>query len=129
MMEENMNTSESIDVKLRHMISRSENIADLYKEALGTIVELRSCVENWQRRSREWCQRCDKNSAETYDSVEWIRWEDRQPSKGEAGWVIFRDDANGRTWIQEGTVVVGQWWHYRPLAWQPKPTLPFWAEA
>jgi len=60
--------------------------------------------------------------------AEWIRWEDRKPTKGEAGWVIFRDELNGRTWIQSGTTVEGEWWHYRPLAWQLKPALPFWAE-
>ena len=55
----------------------------------------------------------------------WIRWEDRIPVKGEAGYVVFRDDLNGRVWIQEGTTVVGEWWHYVPLAWLPRPALPF----
>ncbi len=74
------------------------------------------------RQVRELAVRADR-------VVEWIRWEDRRPTKGEAGWVIFRDELNGRTWIQAGTEVQGEWWHYQPLAWQLKPTLPFWAEA
>ncbi len=50
----------SIEEKLRQMISWSNDLTDLYKQALGTIVEQRACIEDWQRRSLEWCKRCEK---------------------------------------------------------------------
>ncbi len=59
-MNEMASPESSIEEKLRQMISQSIEAADLYKAALGTIVEQRCCIEDWQRRSMEWCKQCDK---------------------------------------------------------------------
>ena len=55
----------TIDARLRKLITEQNVLTDTYKTALGTIVEQRSCIEDWQRRSREWCSKCDKANALT----------------------------------------------------------------
>lgn len=49
-----------IESALRDLISDNLRLTDIYKTALGTIVEQRSCIEDWQRRSQQWCGKCDK---------------------------------------------------------------------
>jgi hypothetical protein len=55
----------TIDARLRKLIAEQNVLTDTYKMALGTIVEQRSCIEDWQRRSAEWCSKCDKANALT----------------------------------------------------------------
>lgn len=50
----------TIEARLRDLISETDMRSDTYKTALGTIVEQACCIEDWKRRSREWCDRCDK---------------------------------------------------------------------
>ena len=49
-----------IESALRDLISDNLRLTDTYKMALGTIVEQRACIEDWQRRSQQWCSKCDK---------------------------------------------------------------------
>ncbi len=53
----------TIEARLRKLITEQNILTDTYKTALGTIVEQRSCIEDWQRRSQQWCSKCDKASA------------------------------------------------------------------
>lgn len=59
----------NIEPNLRQMISRNLDIADLYKQALGTIVELQACIEDWRSRSLEWCAQCEDERSKLLEQV------------------------------------------------------------
>jgi len=59
-MSEMASPESGIEARLRQMIYAGNDLTDLYKQALGTIVEQRARIEDWQRRSAEWCRRCER---------------------------------------------------------------------
>lgn len=97
-----------------------------YGEALITTQQWRQDIKMYEQQAADYRQTIKllEQRQQVVDS--WIRWEDRQPVKGEAGWVVFLDELNGQFFVRAGSNVEGEWWHYRPLAWQPKPELPAW---
>lgn len=108
---------------------RAVTKSQTYGEAMATIQQWAKDIELYEQQAADYRQTIKLITQRQQPLNTWIRWEDRQPTKGEAGWVIFRDELNDRTWIQSGSNVEGEWWHCRPLAWQPKPELPAWAKA
>jgi hypothetical protein len=64
-------------------------------------------------------------TGEENDMPEWIKWVDKQPREGEAGYVIFYNRVGGKCWMNKGSIVIDPYWDDNvPVLWAPKPEMP-----
>ena len=58
-------------------------------------------------------------------NLEWVDWNERVPSEGEAMLVIFYNMVAGLDHMQPGSIIRGQFWYdYKPVKWMPFPKMP-----